>query len=94
MPCLIPPLMRAQYTEHLNNLLRAGCQGLLITLDYDQTQKAGPPFAVTDDEVRVLLGTHWGLNVLEEQDILGESWKFVQDGVTRLEERVYRITLG
>lgn len=90
----LPPLMRAQYTEHLNNLLRPGCQGLLITLDYDQTQKAGPPFAVTDDEVRVLLGTHWGLNVLEEQDILGESWKFVQDGVTRLEERVYRITLG
>jgi len=23
---------------------------------------------------------------------LGESWKFVQDGVTRLEERVYRLT--
>ncbi len=87
----LPPLMRAQYAEHLNHLLQRGCQGLLVTLDYEQTQKAGPPFAVTDEEVKVLLGAHWALQVLEEQDVLGESWKFVQDGVTRLEERVYRI---
>lgn len=88
----LPPLMRAQYAEQLNSLLRPGCQGLLITLDYDQTQKAGPPFAVTDDEVKVLLGFQWRLEVLEAQDILGESWKFVQDGVTRLEECAYRLT--
>ena len=88
----LPPLMRAQYAEQLNSQLRPGCQGLLITLDYDQTQKAGPPFAVTDDEVKVLLGLQWRLEVLEAQDILDESWKFVQDGVTRLEERAYRLT--
>jgi len=87
----LPPLMRSQYTEQLNNMLRPGCQGLLITLDYDQTQKAGPPFAVMDEEVKVLLGAHWSLQVIEKQDILGESWKFVQDGVTRLDERVYRV---
>ncbi|PQZ91806.1 MULTISPECIES: thiopurine S-methyltransferase [Pseudomonas] len=87
----LPPLMRARYAEHLNKSLPPGCQGLLITLDYDQAQKAGPPFAVTDDEVRGLLGEQWGLQVLEERDILGESWKFVQDGVTRLEERVFRL---
>ena len=89
----LPPLLRAQYAERLNTLLRPGCQGLLITLDYDQTQKAGPPFAVTHDEVKVLLGSSWALAVQEEQDILGESWKFVQDGVTRLEERVYQLTM-
>lgn len=89
----LPPLMRAQYAEHLHQLLRPGCQGLLITLDYDQTQKAGPPFAVTDDEVKVLFGSQWTLGVLEEQDILGESWKFAQDGVTQLDERVYQMTM-
>ena len=87
----LPPWMRSQYTEQLNNMLRPGCQGLLITLDYDQAQKAGPPFAVTDEEVKVLLGAHWSLQVIEKQDILGESWKFVQDGVTGLDERVYRV---
>lgn len=87
----LPPLMRAQYTDHLNTWLPAGCQGLLITLDYEQVQKAGPPFAVTDEEVQLLLGERWVLRVLQEQDILGESWKFVQDGVTRLDERVYQL---
>ncbi|UOB25651.1 thiopurine S-methyltransferase [Pseudomonas orientalis] len=79
----LPPLMRAQYTERLNALLGSGAKGLLITLDYDQMRKAGPPFAVSDDEVHVLLGGHWALDRLEEQDIQGESWKF---------ERVYRLT--
>ncbi|CRM92757.1 Thiopurine S-methyltransferase [Pseudomonas sp. 22 E 5] len=88
----LPPLMRAQYAEHLSRLLPSGCQGLLITLDYDQTQKAGPPFAVTDDEVKVLFGSDWTLRALQEQDVLEESWKFVQEGVTRLDERVYRLT--
>ncbi len=88
----LPPLMRAQYAEHLSRLLPSGCQGLLITLDYDQTQKAGPPFAVTDDEVKVLFGSDWTLLALQEQDVLEESWKFVQEGVTRLDERVYRLT--
>ncbi|WAT30704.1 thiopurine S-methyltransferase [Pseudomonas sp. GXZC] len=88
----LPPLMRAQYAEHLSRLLPSGCQGLLITLDYDQTQKAGPPFAVTDEEVKVLFGSDWTLKVLQEQDVLQESWKFVQEGVTQLDERVYRLT--
>lgn len=87
----LPPPMRVQYAERLNCVLRPGCQGLLITLDYEQTQKAGPPFAVPDEEVNILLGARWGLEVLQEQDILGESWKFVQDGVKRLEERVYQV---
>ena len=30
--------------------------GLLITLDYDQAQMDGPPFAVLDDEVQRLFG--------------------------------------
>ena len=85
----LPPLMRAQYAEHLNALLPSGCQGLLITLDYDQGQKAGPPFAVTDEEVQVLFALHWALERLEERDILRESGKFLQDGVTRLEAVSY-----
>jgi thiopurine S-methyltransferase len=66
-------------------------QGLLITLDYDQAQMPGPPFAVADEEVQRLLGDVWQMQVLEEQDVLGDSWKFLQAGVTRLEERVYRV---
>ncbi|UIN54870.1 MULTISPECIES: thiopurine S-methyltransferase [Pseudomonas] len=87
----LPPSMRERYAAHLQGLLPA-CRGLLVTLDYDQSQMPGPPFSVDDAEVQRLLGRVWRVEMLEEQDVLGDSWKFVQAGVTRLEERVYRIS--
>lgn len=88
----LPPSMREQYATHLNRILPKGSLGLLITLDYDQAEMSGPPFAVLDDEVQRLFGTSWGLKVLEDQDVLSESGKFLEAGVTRLEERVYRVS--
>ncbi|MBX8472016.1 MULTISPECIES: thiopurine S-methyltransferase [unclassified Pseudomonas] len=87
----LPPAMRERYAAHLQGLLPI-CRGLLVTLDYDQSQMPGPPFSVDDAEVQRLLGSTWRVEMLEEQDVLGDSWKFVQAGVTRLEERVYRIS--
>ena len=87
----LPPVMRERYAAHLQGLLST-CRGLLVTLDYDQSQMPGPPFSVDDAEVQRLLGRVWRVEMLEEQDVLGDSWKFVQAGVTRLEERVYRIS--
>ncbi|WP_460370840.1 thiopurine S-methyltransferase [Pseudomonas sp. Tul1A2] len=88
----LPAPMRERYAAHLQRILPQGVQGLLITLDYNQAQIPGPPFAVGDDEVQRLLGGVWQVEVLEEQDVLSESGKFLQSGVTRLEERVYRIS--
>ncbi|MBH3406211.1 thiopurine S-methyltransferase [Pseudomonas glycinae] len=86
----LPPAMRERYAAHLQSILPT-CRGLLVTLDYDQSQMPGPPFSVDDAEVQRLLGSVWRVEMLEQQDVLGDSWKFVQAGVTRLEERVYRI---
>lgn len=89
----LPPSMRERYAVHLQQILPAELRGLLITLDYDQAQLPGPPFAVADDEVQRLLGRAWRTQELQEQDVLGEGGKFLQAGVTRLVERVYRISL-
>lgn len=85
----LPPEMRQRYAAHLNTILPTGCGAVLITMDYDQSQLDGPPFAVSDDEVRTLFLPRWQIQAQAEQDILGESWKFVQAGVSRLLERVY-----
>jgi len=87
----LPAQMRERYTAHLQNILPR-CAGLLVTLEYSQAEMPGPPFSVSHDEVQRLLGHNWKLEVLQEQDVLGESWKFLQAGVTRLDERVYRIS--
>ncbi len=46
----------------------------------------GPPFAVADREVRALLEGDWALQMLE-----GNAW-FLQRGLSRLEEHVYRLS--
>jgi thiopurine S-methyltransferase len=87
----LPPDMRWRYVEHLNRLLPADCRGLLITLDYDQSQVEGPPFSVTEDEVIQLLSLEWRVKLIAEEDALPTSRKFVNAGATRLSEQVYTL---
>ncbi|MDR0276603.1 MAG: thiopurine S-methyltransferase [Paucimonas sp.] len=90
----LPPEMRQRYAALLSGILPQGCRGLLVTMDYDQAQLDGPPFAVPDDEVQALFAGRWEVRVEVEEDILGESWKFVQAGVSSLLERVYTLSLS
>jgi thiopurine S-methyltransferase len=86
----LPAPMRADYLRLLSQLLPAGAEGLLVTLDYQQALLAGPPFSVADDEVRAgFVG--WQVKMLEEREVIEESPKFVQAGVKSLVERVYRL---
>ena len=48
----LPETMRPDYVEHVRALLPAGAPGLLITVDYDQALMEGPPFSVSEPEVR------------------------------------------
>ncbi|MGK9064930.1 thiopurine S-methyltransferase [Stutzerimonas chloritidismutans] len=87
----LPPQMRQRYVAHLAQLFEAGCEGLLVTLDYEQPEMDGPPFAVSDVEVRQTLSPAWAIELFEEVDVLNGNWKFLQRGLTRLEERCYRL---
>ncbi|HCJ30987.1 MAG TPA: thiopurine S-methyltransferase [Pseudomonas sp.] len=87
----LPADMRQHYVEHLANILAPSCQGLLITLDYEQEQMSGPPFAVSDAEVRQSLSSRWEIELLERANVLDGNWKFLQRGLTRLEESCYRL---
>ncbi|MEB0075986.1 thiopurine S-methyltransferase [Pseudomonas sp. CCI3.2] len=90
----LPPQMRESYTGHLAQILPLTCQGLLITLDYEQSQIEGPPFAVPDAEVQQRLAADWQIQVLETCDVLSMSTRFLNGGATRLEERAYRLRRG
>ena len=87
----LPPEMRVRYCAHLESILPRECRGLLVTLEYDQAVMDGPPFSVSNDEVQERLADHWQLQILESRDVLAESPKFLQAGVSRLQERVYRL---
>lgn len=83
---------RAAYVQHLEDLLPAAAQVLLVSLTYPQSQMKGPPFAVPEAEVRALFA---GRNVdkLHDVDVLDveENARFKARGLSAMTEQVYRI---
>jgi thiopurine S-methyltransferase len=87
----LPPELRQRYVDELYARLPAACRGLLITLEYPAHEKEGPPFTVTETEVRERYAPLWIIDLLERRDILSTQQSFIDDGVTALDTCVYRL---
>lgn len=87
----LPPELRERYAAESYARLPCGCRGLLITMEYPQHEKAGPPFAVNESEVRGRFGGEWAIDLLEREDILASQPGFVAEGVTALANCAYRL---
>ena len=87
----LPQDMRRRYVSGVYARLPRGCRGLLITLEYPQAEKAGPPFSVEEAEVRGLFEPDWQVDLLERRDILDQEPGFRAEGVTALATAVYRL---
>lgn len=87
----LPGSMRPDYVRKLMQLTPRNVQILLVTLNYPQEQKDGPPFAVDDDEVDVLFGDCCTVEPLCQTDILSREPRFREQGLTRLVETAFRI---
>ena len=88
----LPADLRGQYASDLYARLPPGCRGLVITLEYPQHQKQGPPFSVPEAELRQRYQHHWDVQTLERRNILADEPRFAAQGVTTLETVVYRLT--
>ena|SRR5712672_443564 len=86
----LPRDKRPEYAQHLKSLLAAGGHMLLIALEYDPKKMEGPPFAVTESEVRALFK---GLTIekLHEHDSIDEEARFKERGLDWMKEVVYRL---
>jgi thiopurine S-methyltransferase len=87
----LPETMRRRYVDELYARLPTDCRGLLITLEYPQDEKRGPPFSVVEREVRERFEPQWQLDVLERSAILAQQPAFIADGVSALDTVVYRL---
>ncbi|XP_043764380.1 thiopurine S-methyltransferase isoform X2 [Cervus elaphus] len=86
----VNPGDRKRYSEVMLSLRRPGFQYLLSVFSYDPTKHAGPPFYVTDGEVKKLFGSVCNIQCLEEVDVFEErhkSW-----GIDQIIERLYLLT--
>lgn len=87
----LPEDLRQRYVRHVYGQLPRDCRGLLITLEYPQHEKSGPPFSVTADAVDQLFQPQWRVERQEHQDILSREPAFIADGVTDLSTTLYRL---
>ena len=87
----LPPAMRDDYAAHLTRLLMPGSRGLMVTLDYEQSRLDGPPFSVSETEVRERFKEGWVVELLERCDVLEKNWKFASRGLDSLHEPVFRL---
>jgi len=50
----LPADVRARYVDRLRELLPKGALGIVVTVEYAQDRVDGPPFSVSDSELRAL----------------------------------------
>ena len=81
---------RPEYARSLKSLLVSGGHILLIALEYDPKKMEGPPFAVTESEVRLLF-RELKVSKLHEHDCIEEESHFKERGLDWMKEVVYRI---
>ena len=89
----LPPALRQRYAGELQARLPAGCRGLLITLEYPQAERDGPPFSVPEQEVRSIYSSDWRIDLLERRPIPPDHPGFV-GGVSRVDTAVYGLHRG
>lgn len=86
----LPPAMRQDYAAKLTELAQSAPK-LLITLEYDQSKMDGPPFSVSEDEVRSLYQANYQVKQLSAQDVLGENERFRAKGLDYMNECIYQL---
>ncbi len=87
----LPREMRVRYAEHLLSLLAPEVPILLLTYEYPAGEIDGPPFSVSDAEVRALFSKR-RVTHLESLDRLGEEPRLAERGVTQLIEHAFIVS--
>lgn len=67
----LPVDMRTLYTSHLKAITHNAKQ-LMICFVYDQSQLAGPPFSISDEEVKAHYSSDYTLALIESTEVAGK----------------------
>lgn len=86
----LPQEMRTRYTAHMLTLT-PNAQQLLLTLGYQQSDMAGPPFSVSEEEVQGHYGSAKKITLLSSKEIIEHEPKFAQIGLKSLKESAFWI---
>lgn len=88
----LPPEVRKEYIPHLQSFCNSHTQILLQTFEYKQEEMQGPPFSVSQKELRTYFGPNFEIKLLFEKSKLDEFERFKERGLTSyFIENIYQI---
>jgi thiopurine S-methyltransferase len=64
---------------------------LLVTLDYNQSEMNGPPFAVSTHEIMRHFESAFQIDIIRQTEIVDESPRWRSKGLSSLVESVYQL---
>ncbi len=87
----MPPEMRIQYANRLNEIAAPGCRMLLISREHDFG--SGPPFTVDQANIEALY-PDWQVELLETVDCTERAQAMRDRGATVVRDTVYSLVKG
>ena len=92
----LAPALRGAYVTAITGSLAPGGAILLQTLERAkgpaEVRQAGPPYSVSDGDVRALYGAAYDIKVLDTSDALPNNPRLKDAGLTQLVQRNYLLT--
>ncbi|MBY0417406.1 MAG: thiopurine S-methyltransferase [Pararheinheimera sp.] len=87
----LPSQMRIDYVQQLKRLCTAPVSLLLLSLEYPQEEMSGPPFSVTELEVRQLFDFAASIELMAIRNLTGRPFAQRQLNVSQLVEKAFWI---
>ncbi len=88
----LPPAMRPAYAQHIQQIAPANCKILLITVEYEQSITGGPPFSVTEPEVRDYYTADYTVDLLRTIDVSADLPGLIKKGVPSIDEKAFLLS--
>lgn len=90
----VAPSDRAAYAATLTGLMAAAGRVLLVTVEHDAFSdgRLGPPYEVSEEEVRQLFGGAFEVRLLQREDRMEAEPTWRKRGCTRFSEAAYLLT--
>lgn len=85
----LPPEMRPAYAQHIKQIVPEHCKTLLVTIEYEQSIAGGPPFSVTEPEVRGYYEASYKIGLLRSIDASDDLPGLINKGVPFIEEKAF-----
>jgi thiopurine S-methyltransferase len=87
----LPEDQRVHYADHILRIIPEQAVIVLLTIEYDQSLRHGPPFSVPEAEVNKIYGARASVELVSRSPTRGLPPEFIEAGVKDPVQCVYKI---